>query len=403
MKKCLLFICCLSAAAIFLACSESGKKGGREPKQIPVLAWFSITAENTNLDRYLELKDAGFTHSFSHTGTADEVAMQLDTAQLAGIKLIITCRELESETEVAVNRFKNHPALDGYFLRDEPDRSAFAALSEWARKIESVDKKHYCYLNLLPTYASLEALKTASYREYVSLFIKEVNLPFVSYDHYPVIGDSSLRGDFYENLEIVADESRKAGKPFWAFALATAHDPYPIATMASLRLQVYSNLAYGAQGIQYFTYFTPVGTVWNFNHAPITETLQRSEVYDRVREMNKEIKALSFIFLGAEVRSVSHTGNNIPAGTKRLETLPEPFTSVSSDGKGVLVSELENNGVNYLVIVNRDLNGNQKITVECDDLVSRILKDGKVVPAKRYTSVLDVDAGDALIYMWKNN
>ncbi len=403
MKKCLLFICCLSVEVLFIACSGYIKAEEQESKQIPVLAWFSIPAENTGLDRYLELRDAGFTHSFSHTGTADEVARQLDTAQLAGIKLIITCRELESETEATVNRFKDHPALDGYFLRDEPDCSAFAFLGKWARKIESVDNKHYCYLNLLPTYAGLEALKAKSYREYVNLFIKDVNLPFVSFDHYPIVGDSSVRGDFYENLEIVADESRKAGKSFWAFALTTAHDPYPIATTASLRLQVYSNLAYGAQGIQYFTYCTPIGTIWNFNHAPITETLQRSEVYDRVREMNKEIKALSFVFLGASVCSVSHTGDNIPAGTKPLENLPKPFTSVSSDGEGVLVSELENNGVNYLVIVNRDLNRNQKITVECDDSVSRILKDGTVVPAKQYTSVLDIDAGDALIYMWKNN
>lgn len=181
-------------------CFGSKRKIAPITKQLPVLAWFSISAENTSLDRYLELKDAGFTHSFSHTRTADEVALQLDTAQLAGVKLIITCRELESETKATVNRFKNHPALDGYFLRDEPDRTAFAALGEWARKIESVDKKHYCYLNLLPTYAGLEALKTKSYREYVNLFIKEVNLPFVSFDNYPVVGDSSVRDDFYENL-----------------------------------------------------------------------------------------------------------------------------------------------------------------------------------------------------------
>ncbi len=335
MKKCLISVLCLSFLFAFPAMSK-----GKKEKQIPVLAWFSIPAENTSLDRYLELKDAGFTHSFSHTGKADEVADALDVAQKAGIKLIITCRELESDPVATVKRFKKHPALDGYFLRDEPDRPAFAALGEWARKIESADNKHYCYLNLLPTYAPLEALKTKSYREYVNLFIKEVNLPFVSFDHYPVVGND-LRGDYYENLEIVADESRKAGKPFWAFALSTAHDPYPIATMAALRLQVYSNLAYGAQGIQYFTYWTPLGTPWDFHQAPITETLQRSEVYDRVREMNKEIKALSFVFLGAKVRSVSHTGKDIPVGTTRLNSVSSPFSRISSDGKGLVVSELE--------------------------------------------------------------
>ncbi len=399
MKKLFLpFGACLMV--LLFSCSVSKTDREQESRQIPVLAWFSIPAEHTSLDRYLELKEAGFTHSFSHTATADEVAAALDTAQRAGIKLIITCRELETDPEATVNRFKNHPALDGYFLRDEPDRTAFASLGKWARTIESVDNKHYCYLNLLPTYASLEALKTDSYREYVNLFIQEVNLPFVSFDHYPVIGDSSLRGDFYENLEIISDESRKAGKPFWAFALATAHDPYSIATLASLRLQVYSNLAYGAQGIQYFTYWTPVGTIWNFNHAPITETFQRSEVYDRVREVNKEIKALSPVFLGAKLLSVAHTGE-IPVGTKQLVSLPAPFEEVSANGRGVLVSELENGEHHYLVIVNRDLKHPQQVTVRCTGEVSRVLKDGSSVPAARYTPTLAVDAGDVLIYTWK--
>lgn len=399
MKKLFLpFGACLMV--LLFSCSVLKTDRESESPQIPVLAWFSIPAEHTSLDRYLELKEAGFTHGFSHTTTADEVAAALDTAQRAGIKLIITCKELETDPEATVNRFKNHPALDGYFLRDEPDRTAFASLGEWARKIESADKEHYCYLNLLPTYASLGALKTNSYREYVNLFIQEVNLPFVSFDHYPVIGDSTLRGDFYENLEIISDESRKAGKPFWAFALATAHDPYPIATLASLRLQVYSNLAYGAQGIQYFTYWTPVGTIWNFNHAPITETFQRSEVYDRVREVNKEIKALSPVFLGAKLLSVAHTGE-IPAGTKQLASLPAPFEEVSANGRGVLVSELENGEHHYLVIVNRDLKHPQQVTVRCTGEVSRVLKDGSSVPAARYTPTLAVDAGDALIYTWK--
>lgn len=399
MKKLFLpFGACLMV--LLFSCSVLKTDRESESPQIPVLAWFSIPAEHTSLDRYLELKEAGFTHGFSHTTTADEVAAALDTAQRAGIKLIITCKELETDPEATVNRFKNHPALDGYFLRDEPDRTAFASLGEWARKIESADKEHYCYLNLLPTYASLGALKTNSYREYVNLFIQEVNLPFVSFDHYPVIGDSTLRGDFYENLEIISDESRKAGKPFWAFALATAHDPYPIATLASLRLQVYSNLAYGAQGIQYFTYWTPVGTIWNFNHAPITETFQRSEVYDRVREVNKEIKALSPVFLGAKLLSVAHTGE-IPVGTKQLVSLPAPFEEVSANGRGVLVSELENGEHHYLVIVNRDLKHPQQVTVRCTGEVSRVLKDGSSVPAARYTPTLAVDAGDVLIYTWK--
>ena len=42
--------------------------------------------------------------------------------------------------------------------------------------------------------------------------------------------------------------------------MATKHWKYPHPTLATLRLQMFSDLAYGAQGLQYFTYWTPVNS-----------------------------------------------------------------------------------------------------------------------------------------------
>ena len=143
-------------------------------------------------------------------------------------------------------------------------------------------------------------------------FDQEVPLQLLSFDHYPIVGDH-YRPDWYENLEIFSDEARKAGKPFWAFALATAHDPYPIPDLSHLRLQMYSNLAYGAQGLQYFTYWTPgKNPNWNFHHGPIGLDGKRTDVYDKIKTLNTELQALSGVFLGAEVLSVRHTGRLDP-------------------------------------------------------------------------------------------
>ena len=78
----------------------------------------------------------------------------------------------------------NHPATAGYFLRDEPNTESFAELGQWAKRIRATDDAHFCYLNLLPTYASLEALKADSYRDYVHRFDQEVPLQLLSFDHY---------------------------------------------------------------------------------------------------------------------------------------------------------------------------------------------------------------------------
>ena len=120
--------------------------------KIPILAWYSIPAEDATLARYQELKDAGFTITFSHTSKFEDAKKALDLSAAVGIKSIFTCNELQTDPEATVRKVKNHPGLAGYFLRDEPVSSDFPGLAKWAKQIMAVDNKHYCYLNLVPNY-----------------------------------------------------------------------------------------------------------------------------------------------------------------------------------------------------------------------------------------------------------
>jgi len=372
----------------------------KSAKQIPILAWYGIPPEETTLDRYLELKESGITLNFSSFPDIQSMLNALNIAQKVGIKMIVSCPELKTHPEETVKRFMHHPAVAGYMLRDEPSRADFPDLGDWARKIRAVDDSHFCYLNLFPNYANEQQLGTKTYQEHVDLFIKEVPIQLLSFDHYPVIGDT-LRAGWYENLEIFSGAARKAGKPFWAFALSVAHGPYPIATIAQLRLQVYSDLAYGAQGIQYFTYWTPRDTTWKFNNGPITPEGKRTEVYDRIKLVNAELKNLSGVFMDSRVISVAHTGKIIPNGTKPLVDLPGPIKVLKTEGAGAVISVLANGDYTYLIIVNRDFRNTMRLTIGCDEKVEKVLKDGSVVPANSYTPTIVVDPGDAAIYRWR--
>jgi hypothetical protein len=368
---------------------------------IPVHAWWSIPADSTSVERYRELAEAGFTSSMSPFPNADAVHKALDAANGTGVKLFITCPELRSAPDSTVKRFMDHPALGGYHLTDEPNAAAFSDLAEWTKRIQAVDPNHPCYINLFPNYATPQQLGTATYQAHVDSFIAMVPVQMISYDHYPVTLDG-LRPEYYENLEIISAGARNAGKPFWAFALAVAHGPYPVPSTAEMRLQVYSDLAYGARGIQYFTYWTPTGTQWNFHEAPIDSAGRRTVVYDRVKEINAEIQKVAGVFIGSKVISVGHTGTELPRGTRAFEPFP-PFKAVETPNGGAVVSRLEKEGATFLVVVNRDYTNylNLNITLDSGAPVGRVGKDGAVVPEKGNWIQTQVAPGDAAIFMTK--
>lgn len=371
--------------------------------EFPILAWFSLLGDQVTKERYEEMAEAGFNISFSHFGSAEQVEQALEASNGTGVKILVTCAEMYDDTENAVKRFRHHPQTVGYFLRDEPTGADFPKLAELADNIRKADDTKLLYLNLFPNYVSPEHLGAESYADHVAQFIREVKLGMVSFDHYPVVFDGVRRDYFYANLEDVASEAKKAGVPFWAFSLSTAHDPYPVADRAAMRLQIFTNLAYGAQGIQYFTYTTPGTETWNFHNAPIDENSQRTEVWDRVAEINHEVKALTKVFLGAEMLKVRHTGESIPAGTVALAEgdLPKQITKVEAEKEGVTVSQLKNGTKRYLMIVNHDIYVPQRVTVECAAEVMRYLPNGKVVPASTYSPSLYVEPGDMLLFGWR--
>jgi hypothetical protein len=374
--------------------------------QFPILAWYSIPEGESTVERYKEMKEAGITHSLTFFSSLDSLLKALDAADAAGIKMLVNCHELKEEPEKTAKLVMDHPAVAGYHLIDEPPMQMYKELGKWAKRIQSVDSKHFCYVNLLPNFADpQEQLGTKDYMEYLSECTNHIPLQFLSFDYYPVLKDR-LSKTWYQNLEQVSAESKRISKPFWAFALSTNYDEDHLTpqTLASLRLQVYSNLAYGAQGIQYFTYWSATSanapSREDQRGAPISAAGKRSIVYDRVKQMSSEIKNLTGVFLDAKMLWVRHSGKGmIPAGTIRLTKLPEEIKVLDSHGAPLLVSLLEKEDNYFLVVVNKDFLNSIQLTFYGDEKVEKVLKDGTTVSASAYDPTMELDPGDAAIYM----
>jgi hypothetical protein len=367
-------------------------------KPIPIMAWSGIPPEETTIERFTELKEMGINVNLCNYPNADAMQKALDIAQKVGVKMVTFCPELKTDCENTVKRFMNHSALAGYFLRDEPILKDFAELGEWAKKIRSIDNGHFCFVNLIaaihPT--KTEALGTSSYAEYIKTFVAEVPVSQVSYDFYPVLTEG-LHERWYEGLGIVSAESQKLGMPFWAFALASSYNElHPEPTIPALRLQMFSNLAYGAQGLEYWSYWMSQG----LRSAPVGLNGKRTIMYDRIKLVNSEIQALAGVFTGAKVISVNHTGTVIPRGTTRLTSLPDAVKVFETEGSGTLVSTLENGDSTFFVIVNRDLEKSLPFIIYGDDTLKKILKDGTIVKAGIYDSKNELEPGDMAVYMF---
>lgn len=398
----------LSIALAAIALGLDAAPAYRNPagKEFPILAWYSVLGDDElTPERYAELREAGINISFSRVDHNSQIDKALKACEGSGVKLILTSYELVDSTAATVARYKDNPNVAGYFLQDEPVVAAFAPLRRFRDRVYAADSTRLPYLNLFPSIVNPADLGVTTYEEYVQRFIDEVDIPMVSYDFYPIVnvdGRIFVRDTFFENLEIVSRVAKANSRVFWAFCLATQHGPYPLPTAVHMRHEAFSALAYGAQGIQYFTYWTPYSKhseTWDYRNAPIDETGHRSSVWYLMRDLNREIQSLAWVFLGSENLGTWHTGAELPKGTRRLDTLPEKFQELEADGQGVLVSRLKNGKNNFLMIVNRDIDRSQNITLRKDKDVRRVMPDGSTV--KDAAEKVVVAPGDYLLYVWK--
>ena len=364
---------------------------------IPVVAYMGVPYNHSTEQYFKEFKNAGFDICVTNYPKISDAKKALTIADKVGVKIIARCVEADNNKLRMVRELMAYPALYGYLVYDEPDSGKLGEIRQTVKKIRQVDPKHFLYMNILPYYgkAILKHTKTKDYDSYVNLAIA-TGVKVLSFDHYPIT-TKGLRSEWYENLEIIRRESRRANIPFWGFVLSTPHLSYPQPTIASLRLQVYSNLAYGAQGIQYYTYWTPKDhDGFNYRNGPISYEGKKTKTFDIVKNMNLELEKIGTLFRNAKITSVRHM-LKIPEGAMQQTVLPINVKKLTVIGKeGAIVSQFTKNGNQYLALVNKDYK--RKMTVEIawsNDTPVHITKDLKAVTVqKRY----NVAAGDMLIF-----
>lgn len=322
--------------------------------QMPIIAYYGPVIEEMYLSDYQDMKDCGFTHTLNIYNSLEAAVKNVTLANKVGIKVYVHTPQLLSNPVITVQKLKSLPALAGYFLADEPIMTDIDKYVNMVKIVNRYDANHHCYINLHPYYNAnqMKIIGARSYRTYLQS-ASQIGLPQISFDFYPVTNNGLRSDSWFYTLSEVRQESLRTNVPFWGYVLSVPHNDYPQPTLAMFRLQVYVNLAYGAQAIQYFTYKLPTDKTYSFHDAPIDAKDRKTKTYPLVKQMNNELKKVSSLFYGAKIESIGHL-INIPSGCQKAK-IPQNIKNLSVKGQaGAVVSVFTNNGHKYLAIVNKD-------------------------------------------------
>ncbi|MBQ5401963.1 MAG: hypothetical protein IIU16_03505 [Bacteroidales bacterium] len=334
--------------------------------------------------------------------------MQLDMAHDAGLKILAVLAPYTDHKRLAdvdfamvdslVVRFRNHPALYGWHICDEPNIDRIPDLKAIKDRIEALDADHPVYINLCPL-GSMRALGTDFYRDYIETFVRDCNMKLLSYDCYPAMDYGIIE---WWNLcnEAVLNVTRKYGVPFWGFAATCwidregQNNMHAKPTLENVRLTVNTHLAYGAQVMQYFTIRDFGGTSW----APLMYDTEWTEAYDVLKAANLEMKRREKVFAGGQVVKTRFT-RQVPFACQPLVAgdLPEAIASIESD-RSALVSIIENKGSLYVVVVSTSPDQATDVSVDFALGVDMIDNAGNVISQAPGTRSFDLPAGDMLVF-----
>ncbi|WP_350274494.1 hypothetical protein [Kribbella sp. HUAS MG21] len=254
--------------------------------------------------RFAEIKDAGFDFVISgnYAGDGNIFQHQLRLARDTGLKMLISddiqirnmsrwfsisdtttdflsvtpaeARELYTR---ARNAYGPYSSLAGFNFYDEPGAGWFATLAKALAISRELAPQLLPYINLFPSN------DPAYYRGFVDV----VKPSLISFDRYPLLSEGREDANYFHNWAIVRDAALHGDIPSWVFIQTLAYDNHRVPTAAELLWQVNISLAYGAKGIQYFTYWTPEAARGEgFGPALITVDGERTSRYYAAKQIN---------------------------------------------------------------------------------------------------------------------
>lgn len=295
----------------------------------------------------------------AHFNTVMAASGGVDLCAKYGLKVIV----MNATPEIAAAN-KDNPNVWGWFVRDEPKEAEYAATAVPTAALHAADPNHPAYVNMVSTFP-------------LDSFFETVNPRIMSFDYYQWWWGTYMQFYFLDIhrrmaekqqvpllvwVEVNADKLWEYGKPGAG---------YPADNEAKIRQSVYTALAYGAKGIQWFV------ESLLFKLAPDGKAAGPvlTRAGEDVKKINAELEALGPELIGLKSTGVFHT----PPFVYEKEPLPLKDRWVKVKGREITVGLFEDAaGARYMMAVNRDIANRSKVVLKPDVVITGILRFDRV-------------------------
>jgi hypothetical protein len=262
------------------------------------------------------------------------------------------------------------------------------------------------------------------YGEYVDAWLLKGTPKVLSYDFYPFLADGVDRTDYFANLAVIRERGLSRNASVWSYVQSCGQRydgggfpagwAYRDPTAAELRWNIYTQLAYGARGIEYFLYWAPFCTGTQccdggfcFTSCVIREDATKNPVlYPAAQDINGEVRALGPKLLGLTSQAVYHTGP-LPLGAQQV---PYDFFFQPTDKTLALViaHSKQADGRKAVMVVNRDHVSAHSVSFNVTSRPPRLYEVSKItgaeVASSGYSSgtgtlTVSLGAGDGRLFI----
>ncbi len=193
----------------------------------------------------------------------------------------------------AVKDFGLHRANFGFKILDEPAKADLPTAISAMKTVEQAMPRLHPFVNQFPWHGQDSPARVGypSWTEFLDDWVAKSGAEFLCYDCYSQMNPGQSGWPMYfQNLNEYRGAAARANIPFWTIILSTAHFKYREPSEDDVRWQFNTALAYGAQGIFYYNWYTP-RDYENWRMGPIDEFGERTPVYHAIKRVNKTFQA----------------------------------------------------------------------------------------------------------------